>query len=59
MQTLFAQHSVHPTGGYAPRFQTFFLASSWFQQSGVISSHPKRLTRAVGQRRSHDKGDMQ
>lgn len=35
--------------GYASRFQAFFVARSWFRQSGVISSHPKRLTRAVKQ----------
>jgi hypothetical protein len=34
--------------GYAPRFQAFSVASNWFRQNGVISSHPKRLTRAVG-----------
>ena len=35
--------------GYAPRFQAFSVASNWFRQNGVISSHPKRLTRAVRQ----------
>jgi len=38
-----------PDLGYAPRFWGIFLASSWFRQSGVASSHPKRVTRAVGQ----------
>jgi hypothetical protein len=33
---------------YALRFQAFFLASSWFCQSGVVSSLAERLTRAVG-----------
>jgi len=41
--------------GYAPRFLVFFLASSWFRQNGVLSSHPKRLTRAVRRLESPDR----
>ncbi len=33
-----AQHSVHPTGGESARFRAVYLASSWFRQSGVVSS---------------------
>jgi len=38
-------HRVCPTqraadGGESARFQALFVASSWFRQSGVVSSHP-------------------
>jgi len=35
--------------GYAPRFQTFSVASNWLRQNGDISSHPNQQTRTVGQ----------
>jgi hypothetical protein len=43
-----AQHSVHLTGGYAPRFQAFSLAQG--SSVKMVLSHPSRqqVTPAVG-----------
>jgi len=43
-----AQHSVHLTGGYAPRFQAFSLAPA--SSAKMMFSHPARqqVTHAVG-----------
>jgi len=42
-----------PDLGYAPRFLGVFVALGWFRQSGVVSSHPKRVTQTVGRLKSH------
>jgi hypothetical protein len=37
-----------PPVGQRARFQAVCVAWSWFRQRGVLSSHPKRVTRALG-----------
>jgi phospholipid N-methyltransferase len=39
---------VQPPWGTCLIFKHFFVASSWFHQSGLLSCHPKRLTLTVG-----------
>jgi len=41
---------VQPTWGTRRVFKRFSWLQAWFRQNGVISSHPKRLTRAVEKR---------
>src|SRR6266508_3713541 len=44
-----AQHSVQraPDWWESARFQAVFVTSSWFRQSGVVSSHPPAGTHTV------------
>jgi hypothetical protein len=45
-----AQHSVHLTGGYAPRFQAFSLAPAGSVKMALSCPSRQQVTQAVGGR---------
>jgi len=48
-QTQNTQHSVHLTGGYAPRFQAFSLAQASSAKMALSRPARQQVTHAVGQ----------
>jgi len=48
MKNTAAQHSVHLTGGYAPRFQAFSLARTSSVKMALPRPTRQQVTQAVG-----------
>jgi len=53
-----AQHSVHLTGGYAPRFQAVFLAQASSAKMALPRPARQQVTQTVRRFRQYIKGNQ-